>query len=294
MAPSRGFGVLVATDGSSLGRSAVSAAAEFPWPRGARGEGVVSRGGSVSAELPAGVAAVVDGSLARVADDARRRLEQRWPGLEVRLVDGPPLEAILSRARRVGAGAIVVGSRGHGALGRFLLGSVSRGVVRGARCPVLVVKGRGRAAARFVIGLDGSVGARRAVDFVARLTPPRGGRLTLVRVVEPARLPSLGLLPAALRGIVRGEAAALHAQRLQAARKELDAAAEKLGRAGWATRPLVRVGVPAPELLRAVKAVQADVVVVGARGVGGLERLLLGSVAEAVLTASPVPVLVVK
>ena len=79
MAPSRGFGVLVATDGSSLGRSAVSAAAEFPWPRGARGEGVVSRGGSVSAELPAGGAAGVDGSLDLVAPAPPRPPQSRGP-----------------------------------------------------------------------------------------------------------------------------------------------------------------------------------------------------------------------
>ena len=43
---------------------------------------------------------------------------------------------------------------------------------------------------RIVVGLDGSAHSRRAVAFVARLRPPRGGRVACVRVIEPVRLPS--------------------------------------------------------------------------------------------------------
>jgi nucleotide-binding universal stress UspA family protein len=54
------------------------------------------------------------------------------------------------------------------------------------------------------------------------------------------------------------------------------------------------VGVPLGELLAATHATRADVLVLGARGVGGLERLLLGSVAEGALSRSPVSVLIVR
>jgi nucleotide-binding universal stress UspA family protein len=57
---------------------------------------------------------------------------------------------------------------------------------------------------------------------------------------------------------------------------------------------VVREGVPLAELLQEVAASRADLLVVGARGTGGLARLLLGSVAEGVLDRSPVPVLLVK
>ena len=56
----------------------------------------------------------------------------------------------------------------------------------------------------------------------------------------------------------------------------------------------MRRGVPLDELIADVAAFHADLVVVGARGIGGIERLLLGSVAEGVLTRSPVSVLVVR
>jgi nucleotide-binding universal stress UspA family protein len=55
------------------------------------------------------------------------------------MIQGPSVEKILSEATQIEADLIVVGSHGHGALHRALLGSVSEGILRGARCPVLVV-----------------------------------------------------------------------------------------------------------------------------------------------------------
>lgn len=63
---------------------------------------------------------------------------------------------------------------------------------------------------------------------------------------------------------------------------------------GWQTDQAVAEGAPIYELLGAVGKTHADVLVVGATGVTGLRRLLLGSTAEAALNASPVPVLVVR
>jgi len=48
------------------------------------------------------------------------------------------------------------------------------------------------------------------------------------------------------------------------------------------------------ELLEAITRTSADVVVLGARAAGGVERALLGSVADGALNRSPVPVLVVR
>jgi nucleotide-binding universal stress UspA family protein len=56
-------------------------------------------------------------------------------------VSGNPAEAIVSYAQTIEADLIVVGSRGHGAAASVLLGSVSRGVLRSAHCPVVVVRG---------------------------------------------------------------------------------------------------------------------------------------------------------
>ena len=57
------------------------------------------------------------------------------------LLHGEPVDEIVAFADTLDADLIVVGSRGHGALASALLGSVSRGILRESRRPVLVVRG---------------------------------------------------------------------------------------------------------------------------------------------------------
>ena len=59
---------------------------------------------------------------------------------ETHLLEGRADEEIVELAEEIGAGLIVMGSRGHGRLGRSLLGSVSESVVRHAHCPVTIVR----------------------------------------------------------------------------------------------------------------------------------------------------------
>jgi nucleotide-binding universal stress UspA family protein len=69
----------------------------------------------------------------------------RERGLRARalLIQGPTVEKIVEEIGRLEADVAVLGSHGHGALRRALLGSVSEGVIRRAPCPVLVVPSRG-------------------------------------------------------------------------------------------------------------------------------------------------------
>jgi nucleotide-binding universal stress UspA family protein len=209
-------------------------------------------------------------------------------------VDASPAEAILAQARKRRARAVVLGSRGLGLVGRLVLGSVSRAVVQRATSAVLVVKGRPRKIRRVVVGLDGSLRSRRAVAFVGRLPAPSGGVATLLAVVEPARQGSIGRLPASVRSILGSELAALERGRLHSARRELDTAARRLKGSGWIVKTKVARGIPLTELLNAAAANEADLVVIGARGTGGMQRLVLGSVAEGTLGQAPMSVLIVK
>jgi nucleotide-binding universal stress UspA family protein len=215
--------------------------------------------------------------------------------MTISAVNTPPIEAISKEAQRRRADVVVVGSRGLGFARRLMLGSVSRGVVRRTSCPVLVVKGRRRRVRRLVLAMDGSRNASRALGFlVSRLKPPAGARVKVIRVLEPVLPRTPALLPAPIRGAVMAAAANLNADRAREARRAVAGAAVRLKRAGWRARGIVREGVPLGELLQEAAASRADLLVVGARGTGGLARLLLGSVAEGVLDHSPVSVLLVK
>lgn len=294
MAQRSRFTVLIAADGSAEATAAVRATAAFPWPSGARVEGLVVRSTIGGLDVPESVWAEVDRGTTIVAEETRTALTRRWPAARVRVVDGPTVDAIQAHARRIGASVVVVGSRGHGPVARLLLGSTSLGIVRGIRRAALVVRGRPTGFTRIALGVDGSAHSRRAAAFLAGLAPPAGGRVTVVSVFEPLVVPSLGLIPRDARAAIRAQADRENAASVRKLRQRLEPVAEELRRAGWKADVVIRQGAPLHELLAATAAARAQLLAVGARGKGGVERLLLGSVCEGALHRAPVSVLVVR
>ncbi len=293
MGTDRDFRVLVATDGSAPAKTAVATAVRFPWPARTRAQGVHAR------QAPADyrrsiLLAALDRSAEVIATGVRRALSRRWPGADVTIVDTAPVVGVLHEAKRFDADVIVLGWRGHGAVRRFLMGSVSRGVVRGATCAVLVVRRGQRDVRRIVIGFDGSANAERAVEFVGRLHPPRGGQVTMFTAVDHMGVPSHSLAPRGVGATVAAEVRRINAERTARAKKDLARAAATLTRAGWRVRTTVTAGAPLHDLLATVDSAGADLLVVGARGASGVRHLLVGSVAEGALNRCPVPVLMVR
>jgi nucleotide-binding universal stress UspA family protein len=80
-----------------------------------------------------------------VIEKAATRLRESLEGDSVKIttevLSGSPKQIILEEAEAFGAGLIVVGSHGYGALERFLLGSVSQAVALHAKCSVEIVRG---------------------------------------------------------------------------------------------------------------------------------------------------------
>ena len=77
-------------------------------------------------------------------NDASKSLKDKNEALSITtaVVDGLPKSAILEKAEAFDADLIVVGSQGHGAFSRFLLGSVSQSVATHAHCSVMIVRKR--------------------------------------------------------------------------------------------------------------------------------------------------------
>ena len=67
--------------------------------------------------------------------------EEKCMRIETKLLKGKPADEIVAYADSIDADLIVVGSRGHGAVTSALIGSVSRGILRESRRPVLIVRG---------------------------------------------------------------------------------------------------------------------------------------------------------
>ena len=210
-------------------------------------------------------------------------------------MDKAPSDGILTEAKKFRADMIVVGWRGYGPARGLLMGSVSRGVVRGAKCAVLVVRRRPAAPIQqIMLAFDGSPNARRAVSLVARLSPARDGRVMLVGVAELIAPTSRGPSVAGIRASIDRGLKRINTERSRAAMRALNQAAQELKRAGWRTRTELRTGEPLRELIDSASKSEADLLVVGARGTSGVRHLLLGSVAEGVLNRSPVPVLLAR
>jgi nucleotide-binding universal stress UspA family protein len=136
-----------------------------------------------------------------------------------------------------------------------------------------------------VVGVDGSAGAGAAVEFAATEAVLRGARLRVVAVWEvPATAYGDGL---ALVDSNTFDALREHAQ------KVADDAVETVGRMHPSVECLAVTleGQPAEALLEA--SADADLIVVGSRGLGGFKRLMLGSVSDQVVHHSACPVVVV-
>jgi nucleotide-binding universal stress UspA family protein len=233
----------------------------------------------------------LDRGAEKAAESARRTLSRRWPDVDIEVADKTAVAGILGEAERFQADVIVVGWRGHGAVRRRLMGSVSRGVVRGATCAVLVVR-RSQRLRKIIVGVDGSEAAKRALALVGRLVPPRDGRVTLVSTVELLTAPSPGRVPGA--ATIAREVRRQNTIRARTATKNLSREAAKLTRLGWHPRTMLVHGEPLRDLLGAVAAGRAQLLVLGTRGTSGVRYLLLGSVAEGALNQSPVAVLVAR
>jgi nucleotide-binding universal stress UspA family protein len=293
MARVKEFRVLVASDGSLSATAATVTAKCFPWPAGTRAYGVVSREPGTNKEWYA-LENALEQAISSTAETTAKALVGRWPGVRVRVADGPPAAAIVRVARRARADVIVMGWRGHGAIRRFLAGSVSRDVVRGAPCSVLVVRRAVRNVSKVVIGVDGSEQSARAVDFATRLQPPKGGRIVLVTAAPLMSDPSNPLLPASIRKTAASGVASINRSRVAEARANLQRLAKGLRAAGWRVDTAVTNDAPLRSLLAAVAQAGADLLIVGVTGTSQLRRLLLGSVAQGALDRSPVPVLIVR
>ena len=139
-------GILIATDGSPSAQEAVDFGVELGAEQGAAVTfvhvvpvlDVVPMSGF---GLTGAVQHDVTDKDTELLEDARARAEEAGVTAYTRLLRGDPTDEIVAYADSVDADLIVVGSRGHGAVTSALLGSVSRGILREARRPVLVVRG---------------------------------------------------------------------------------------------------------------------------------------------------------
>lgn len=247
-----------------------------------------------SAAFPAeGAGAVRDALMTAIADHVGETLARGRGDAEGMLGFGDPAYQLLSLAETESAAMIVVGSRGRGAAKAAVLGSVSRRVVVGARCPVTVVPRDTGAGAQddaaeakvdtIVVGYDGSPESVVALQCAAACARPLDAVLIVVQVTDP---PAVGYVP----GMGVFPLSGLPADRKPA---ELYGREATEGLPPDVTTEFEAVeGYPAQAIVEVAERAGAGLIVVGSRGRGPVGEMMLGSTSSALACEGTRPVMI--
>jgi nucleotide-binding universal stress UspA family protein len=138
---------------------------------------------------------------------------------------------------------------------------------------------------RILVPTDGSTETERAVEHAAELAAAHGAELHAVYVVNSATFAGLPM-ETSWEGV--GEV--LHEEG-ESALERVETIAD---RHGVAADSQLLEGSPSRRIVEYAEGEDCDLVVMGTHGRGGIDRLLLGSVAEGVVRACAVPVLTVQ
>jgi len=207
------------------------------------------------------------------------RLVSMEPGWDVKSESGAgsPATVIIEKADEWGADLIVVGSHGRTALGQFFFGSVSQKVLHEAGRSVRVARGRIEepgTPVRLIVGVDGSKDAEAAVEAVARRKWPADSEARIVNATWAApQIASHKMVGPITKWILEEKARI---------KKMINEGAGKLSAAGLKTDAVAPEGEPKSLLIAEAESWGADCIFVGARGMGRVDRFLLGSVSSAV------------
>jgi nucleotide-binding universal stress UspA family protein len=207
----------------------------------------------------------------------RAALKLRAAGFKVdsRVEEGDVRVRIIDSAAEWRADLIVVGSHGRTGLARFLLGSTAESVAHHAPCSVEIVRGEPEAKLmKVLLAIEDSKFSEAATRAVIEHIRPEPAEVCVLHVVEPLLLiPEFG--QADLENLKTAE------DRLRRERKALvDRAQQLLLKAGIEAFTVVREGDPRTGIIDQAAEWKANLVVLGSHGRKGMNRLLMGSVAE--------------
>lgn len=183
---------------------------------------------------------------------------------------------------------VVLGTHGHRAIGRILLGSTAEKIVRLAKCSVLTVGGKahkmlGPGIERILVPVDFSEFSLNALDTAEQLAQSFSAKISLLHVFQPISFPlPYGVTtPNILTEEVRDRT-----------HRALDALGANSS--GDEVSTHIENGFPEHEINAFAQKNDTDLIVIASHGLTGLNRFLQGSVSQEVVRQAPCPVYTVK
>jgi len=275
--------ILVAFDGSTPARSALSVAAgiarnEQSWVKVVA---VVPRyDGDLELIGVSNIRETITGPGKKILEEAKSAAEETGVHILTDLEQGEPYERIVHVAEEERCDLIVMGRRGAQSLERELMGGVTARVIGHTSRDVLVVpRGTEVRWDRILVAADGSSSSRAAVDLAIDLAGEHGSALTAVNVVY-TNDEFLALAPSLVEDLVEKGRASLEEVKKAAAAKNV--VAEIVVREGEPYRAITTVAAEMP----------AGLIIMGSEGRRGLRKVLMGSVTERTIGYATCPVLV--
>jgi nucleotide-binding universal stress UspA family protein len=209
------------------------------------------------------------------------------------LLDGPAGQSLAEHIGRSEIDLVVMTTHARGGLSRAWLGSVADDLVRRATVPVLLLKpdengsreSPSRAIQRVLVALDGSPFAEEAIERAIAVAGAANVHYSLLQVVTP---PTVGPLMAEVTVVPEVDLTLARAE----AERYLAQLAAGLRARGMQADSWTMVGMhPAQAIVECAEDIRADMIAIATHGRAGLQRLVMGSVANKVLRGATVPVL---
>jgi nucleotide-binding universal stress UspA family protein len=210
-------------------------------------------------------------------------------------IEGPVAGTLAEYVRDSGVDLVVMTTHGRGGMQRAWLGSVTDQLIRTLDVPVLVLRAFEGTPAdsslpEILLPLDGSVLGEAALEPAVRMARLWHARITLLRVFQPVLLATD---PGVALPVTYDEE--LTEMEREAAERYLARITERLRQQGVeASSMTLRGGAAAGTILELLEERLFGLVALATHGRGGIGRVVLGSVADKLIRAAEVPVLVVR
>jgi nucleotide-binding universal stress UspA family protein len=278
--------ILVPTDGSDCAQAAVGYAADLATRYDSRVHALCVADSRTLENLPQ--YDQITKEREEVAERACNDLSESGVAVEQAVRTGVPYETILRYATEQDIDLIVMGTHGRTGVQRYLLGSVTEKVVRLSDVPVLTAKSEGDGEVtcpytEILVPTDGSEGAEAAVDPAVDIAHTYNARLHTLSVIDTMAMGVDVRSGAILEALEESARSAVKTVEEQAAQASVSAVETE-----------IEHGSPYRGIRSYVEEHDIDLVVMGTHGRSGIERYLLGSVAEKTVRTSPVPVMTVR
>jgi nucleotide-binding universal stress UspA family protein len=208
-----------------------------------------------------------------ILGNARALFKEEKVEVNTETLSGDAANSILNYSNQ-GYNLVVIGGRGENEKDAYALGGVTKKVMMHTSCPILIVK-KVSAISNLLVCIDGSDNSMQGLYYALKLVEKMGSKITLLNVQE-RRLYDFSRKTAEDLG-----------------EKILSKALDSIGKKKIKADKKLEFGNPSDRIVETAERGNYDLIVLGSRGLGTIDRFLLGSVSDGVSNKAKCSVLIV-